>query len=356
MTERTYGVDVSSFQSKDMSRYPDSKFAIVKSTQGTYYHNPNHEGQLASAKQAGMQVMEYHYANFSNNANEAVTEAQYALSHTKLAKGSYIWLDWEAGDGNKVNYSPADNTEAILAFMNIISSAGYKTGLYAGAALMRNNIHTSIILSKYPNSLWVASYPVTRAVSEPDFNYFPSMNGVAIWQFTSNWKGLNVDANVMLIDIFKNSSAVEAGDDDMSFHPEVKYDQLGVFKVNNKNGADLFKEDTLATKIGHKDYGTSWKISRANNGAVCAGGNQWFSQADGLTKINPLAVNEKAPAVCKITDPKAFTQADAKPGKGIEHLPKGNTYKVFGRVGKYLIVYGKDGGKYLDGDKASIVL
>lgn len=51
-----------------------------------------------------------------------------------------------------------------------------------------------------------------------------------------------------------------------------------------------------------------------------------------------------------------MTQAETKPSAGIEHLPKGNSYKVFGRVGKYLIVYGKNGGKYLSADKCKIIL
>ena len=37
--------------------------------------------------------------------------------------------------------------------------------------------------------------------SEPDFGYFPSMDGVAIWQFTDNWKGMSVDGNISLIDL-----------------------------------------------------------------------------------------------------------------------------------------------------------
>ena len=32
------------------------------------------------------------------------------------------------------------------------------------------------------------------------------MNGVAIWQFCDNWKGLNVDGNISLIDLHKETA------------------------------------------------------------------------------------------------------------------------------------------------------
>ena len=38
-------------------------------------------------------------------------------------------------------------------------------------------------------------------IDTPNFGYFPSMNGVAMWQFTDNWHGLGVDGNITLIDL-----------------------------------------------------------------------------------------------------------------------------------------------------------
>lgn len=52
MTEvkaRSYGVDVSSYQSSIVS-YAGAKFAIVKLTQGTGYINPKAAAQIKSAK------------------------------------------------------------------------------------------------------------------------------------------------------------------------------------------------------------------------------------------------------------------------------------------------------------------
>ena len=95
-----------------------------------------------------------------------------------------------------VTGSKAANTAAIVAFMDACKKAGYKVGLYSGASLMRSAIDTKKIVKRYGTCLWVASYPTMAAVSSADFNYFPSMDGVLIWQFTSNWHGLGVDGNV----------------------------------------------------------------------------------------------------------------------------------------------------------------
>ncbi len=73
--------------------------------------------------------------------------------------------------------------------------------MYSGASLLRNNLNTKQIVAKFGTCLWVASYPVSGRVNVANFNYFPSMDGVAIWQFTDNWHGLNVDGNINVIDL-----------------------------------------------------------------------------------------------------------------------------------------------------------
>lgn len=94
--------------------------------------------------------------------------------------------------------------------MDTVAGAGYNPLLYSGASLLKNNVDTARIIAKYPNSLWVAAYPLGNgvAVTEPDFGYFPSIDGVGIWQFTDNWKGLNVDGNISLVDLKDDGKTV----------------------------------------------------------------------------------------------------------------------------------------------------
>src|SRR5699024_3174427 len=116
-----------------------------------------------------------------------------------LPKGSYIACDYETGSGNNIYGGKTPTANAIIAFMDTIKNAGYKPLLYASSSVLQNNIDTNSVIAKYPNSLWVASYAISGRIDSPNFNYFPSMNGVSIWQFTDNWKGLSVDGNIAVL-------------------------------------------------------------------------------------------------------------------------------------------------------------
>ena len=206
--KRSYGVDVSSYNAADLSSMAHSgaKFAIVKLSEGTGYQNPKAQAQISSAKANNMLIMGYHYAHFGADSNRAVQEGNYTVNSAKYAGlpvGSHLACDWEVDDNNATNGGRVPSANAILAFLDTIVTAGYKPLLYSGAALLQGNIDTGKVLAKYPNCLWVAAYPLGNGVSAstPDFGYFPSMDGVAIWQFTDNWRGLNVDGNISLIDL-----------------------------------------------------------------------------------------------------------------------------------------------------------
>ena len=153
----------------------------------------------------------YHFATFGNSVSRAKAEAKFFVARAKylnISKKRYLALDWEAGDGNVVTSSPYSNTKAILAFMGVIHDAGYKVMLYSSASLLLSAIDTEKVVRKYGTCLWVAAYPYSGATSKPDFNYFPSMNGVAIWQFTDNWCGLNVDGNITLKELITDTVKV----------------------------------------------------------------------------------------------------------------------------------------------------
>ena len=365
---KIYGVDVSSFQEKDMS-YEGAKFAIVKITEGTSYVNSNAAAQLANAKAKGMTQMGYHFATFGANATVAVSEASFAIKNevaVGLPKGTVLACDWETGDGNDITGGTNASASAILVFMDTIAAAGYKPMLYSGASLLRNNINTASILAKYPNSLWVASYPTSGASTTPDFNYFPSMDGVAIWQFTDSWKGLSVDGNVMLIDITKASTAQKTATPvnlsekmEVTVHPVVKYDVKRVFVVTNKAGATLYDNYDLKKSIGTRAQNTSYVVLDEKNGAIKVGKNQWFDGRAGFTKSNPIAYDDYKSGTLKVmldhTHVLDAPKADA--GK-VYTLEKGAKYKFSGRSGRFLALSDKYKGKvvYVTGNRAYIVL
>ena len=204
--KRSYGVDVSSYNGTNLSEFSNlgAKYAFVKVSEGLDYRNPKAEAQIKSAKDNGMMVSGYHYARFSANSGVAVQEGHYAVNSAVavgLPKDSYLACDWETGSGNVTNQGYEASADAILAFLDVIVAAGYKPLLYSGKSLLTNNVNVKKITAKYGTCLWVASYKTMNRQDAADFGYFPSMDNIAIWQFSSNWYGLDVDANITLIDL-----------------------------------------------------------------------------------------------------------------------------------------------------------
>ena len=212
--KRSYGVDVSSFQGTDLTKYANlgAKYAFVKVSEGLDYRNPKAQAQINSAKDNGMMVSGYHYARFSANSDVAVQEGHCAVNSAVavgLPKGSYLACDWETGSGNVTNQGYEASSDAILAFMDTVATAGYKPLLYSGKSLLTNNVNVKKITDKYGACLWVASYKTMNRQDTADFGYFPSMDNIAIWQFSSNWYGLNVDANITLIDLKSDAPSLK---------------------------------------------------------------------------------------------------------------------------------------------------
>ena len=223
MASRQYVVDVAAYQNTSLAAYHNAgaKAVFVKLTEGTGYFNPKATAQIRSAHAHNMYVHAYHFATFGSSMTRAREEAKWFIKRAKvlnISKKRYMALDWETGDGNVVSNGKTVSTRAVIAFMNEVKKAGYKVMLYSGASALRNNVDASTIVKKYGACLWVASYATMGRIDTPNFGYFPSMNGVAMWQFTDNWRGLNVDGNVALIDLHAEKKPVLNKD----YKPSVK--------------------------------------------------------------------------------------------------------------------------------------
>lgn len=268
MSSKTYGVDVASYQATDMAVYhkAGASFAIVKLTEGTDYVNPKASKQVDSSRANHLYTHAYHFARFGSSVSQAKKEAAYFIKQAKkedISQKRMLWLDWESGSGNTVTGPKASNTAAILAFMDAVKAAGWRPGLYSGASLMRTAIDTSQVVKKYGTCLWVASYPTMDAVSTANFNYFPSMDGVAIWQFTSNWHGLGVDGNVAVAEI----NATEPAPKPKPKPKDTSADFNHVVKVKNLGPGKASWKVRLLSKDGHYTdsyvhQGSSWKTAK----------------------------------------------------------------------------------------------
>lgn len=366
--KRSYGVDLASYQSTNVS-YTGAKFAIVKLTQGTDYLNPKAGTQIKSAKANGLLVGGYFYANHSNSVSRARAEAKYAVAKAKalgIPEGSYIADDFEQGSGNSVNGGVQANTDAIMAAMQVIKDAGYQPLIYSGAFVLRNHMSITRIVKSFGTCLWVASYKVSGRQDYADFNYFPSMEGVAIWQFTDNYRGLNVDGNISLIDLKISShnhqaKSTKKNTESFSQHPVVRWNIGAVAVVSNSKGAYVYTDSKLTKRESDKlkPQGSLWQVFGIKDGAIQVGKNQWFDGRAVYVKANPIAYNDQKHGVAKIISEHTHALDAPKPdAKKVYPLKLGSKVEIQGRVGRFLKIKELHNGKqvYVTGNHAYIVL
>ena len=367
--KRSYGVDVASYQSTIVN-YAGAKFALVKLTEGTGYINPKASSQIKSAKAQGLYVGGYFYANHSESVSRAKSEAKYAVEKAKalgIPKGAVIADDFENVDGNSVKAKYKSlNTDAVLTAMQVIKDAGYKPLIYSGASILRTCLNSSRIVKTFGTCIWVASYKISGRQDRADFNYFPAMDGVAIWQFADNYRGYEVDGNICLIDLKISSHNYQSKSanltaESLSQHPIVKYDVGAVAVVSNTKGAYVYTSSKLDKRESDKPkpQGSMWKCFGIEDGAIKVGKSQFFDGRAVYVKANPIAYNDTKHAVAKIiADHTHALDAPKADAKKVYPLKLGSKIEIQGRVGRFLKIKQLHNGKqvYFTGNHAYIVL
>ena len=181
-------VDVASHQGYDISEILEeagTTNTIIKVSESTSYLNPCLSAQVSQSNPIGF----YHFAWFGGNEEEAEAEARYFLANVpKQVK--YLVLDYE----DHASASVQRNTNACLRFMQMIADAGYKPIYYSYKPFTLDNVDYQQILAQFPNSLWIAGYGLNDGTA--NFEYFPSMDGIRWWQYSSN----PFDKNIVLLD------------------------------------------------------------------------------------------------------------------------------------------------------------
>lgn len=326
---KSLGVDVSAYQGTDMSGYAraGAKFCIVKTTEGTNWVNSKAAAQIASAKANSMMVMGYHFAHCGGDSNAARNEANYAINHARsmgIPQHSYIAMDFETdASGNK-----QANTNAAIAFMQTVRNAGYLPLFYSGSYYMNQHFDTEQIVKAFPGSLWIASYKVMGRQDAPDFNYFPSRNGIAIWQFTDNLKGMGVDGNINVLPL--NFLVPEQPKpSNPTYQTTVHFldsqngnREVGTQKVSGHNG------DKVSYNVPnnyHANSGQSNQVTVSNNGNVnvyVSHNTQLESKNESLTRIVKGALTNTTTGT---TATYQYSQTKQVPVNGTKDLVTGQT-------------------------------
>lgn len=201
---RAQGTDLSRYQGyTDVKGQASDEFAIAQIggvNSGGIYTQDTYHSQVATGIAQGLRMHTYIWYQVGSDISKAKQCMDYFLPRVQTPKGSLVALDYEDG----ASASVAANTDAILYGMNRIKQAGYTPIYYSYKPYTLAHVDYKRILAKFPNSLWIAAYKDYNVTTVPDYAYFPSMDGVGMWQFTSCYRGGGLDGNVDLTNITQN--------------------------------------------------------------------------------------------------------------------------------------------------------
>lgn len=301
-----HGVDWSRYQGANgIFGYGHDKFAICQIggvNGGGMYGQTTYETQVASAIAQGKRAHTYIWYQVGGNASLGEQVLNTFLPQVQTPKGSIVALDYESG----ASADKQANTNAILHGMRMIKAAGYTPMYYSYKPYTVANVYADQIIREFPNSLWMAAYPNYAVTPKPNYNVFPSMDGVAIYQFTSTYIAGGLDGNVDLTGITDNGYT--KNNNPQTQTPAISQGQ----QADNTPKSDIAVGNQVKVKFGAGSWATgeaipSWVKGRTYNVAqvsgnrvLLAGINSWINKAD-VEIISVSSAPIQAPATSTYT-------------------------------------------------------
>jgi lysozyme len=237
------GIDVSHWQNDidwEKVKADGVQFVFVKATQGTKYVDDKFLSNVKGAVGAGLHVGAYHFATFDTVA-EAKAEAKYFLSNVKGLHLDYpLVLDLEQ---DKANVSNSQLTDAAVAFLEELESAGYFAMLYTGKSFLESQLDEKRLK---PYSIWVARYNDTLG------------RDADVWQYTSSGKVNGIKGNVDMnwsyrdfaLEIKQMKNSAHVAPPKPKYHTVIKGDNAT--KICKKYSVTLSQLDKLNPSV--KDW------------------------------------------------------------------------------------------------------
>lgn len=280
------GVDWSRYQGANgIFGYGHDKFAICQIggvNGGGMYGQTTYETQVASAIAQGKRAHTYIWYQVGGNTSLGEQVLNTFLPQVQTPKGSIVALDYESG----ASADKQANTNAILHGMRMIKAAGYTPMYYSYKPYTLANVYVDQIIREFPNSLWMAAYPDYNVTPTPNYNVFPSMDGVAIYQFTSTYIAGGLDGNIDLTGITDNGYTKNNNPETQT--PAISQGQ----QADNTPKSDIAVGNQVKVKFGANTWATgeaipSWVKGRtydvaqvSGNRVLLAGINSWINKAD----------------------------------------------------------------------------
>ncbi|WP_270336179.1 LysM peptidoglycan-binding domain-containing protein [Streptococcus macedonicus] len=300
------GVDWSRYQGANgIFGYGHDKFAIAQIggvNGGGIYGQTTYETQVASAIAQGKRAHTYIWYQVGGDASLGEQVLNTFLPQIQTPKGSIVALDYESG----ASADKQANTNAILHGMRMIKAAGYTPMYYSYKPYTVANVYVDQIIREFPNSLWMAAYPDYNVTPTPNYNVFPSMDGVAIYQFTSTYIAGGLDGNIDLTGITDNGYTKH--DNPKTNTPAISQGQ----QADNTPKSDIAAGNQVKVKFSANNWATgqaipSWVKGRtydvaqvSGNRVLLAGINSWINKSD-VEIISVSSAPIQAPATSTYT-------------------------------------------------------
>ncbi|EGP5151426.1 LysM peptidoglycan-binding domain-containing protein [Enterococcus faecium] len=267
------GVDWSIYQGENgRFGYAHDKFAIAQI--GGYngaglYDQWTYSTQVASAIAQGKRAHTYIWWDVWGSQAIAKQTMDYFLPKIQTPKGSIVAIDFEGGASS----NKQANTDAILYGMCRIKAAGYTPMLYSGKPFLLANAYYQQVIKEFPDSLWISAYPDYNVTPTPNWNIFPSLDGIGIYQFTSTYIAGGLDGNIDLTGITDNGYT--GSDKPVTDTPATDAGE----EANDTPKSEIKVGDTVKVNFSAKNWvtgeaipqwvkGESYKVQQVNGNKV----------------------------------------------------------------------------------------
>jgi len=295
-----FGVDWARYQGvSGVFGYSSDKFVISQlggTVHGSIYEQYTYPTQVASAIAAGKRAHTYLWGEFGSSKAQAKAMLDYMLPKVQTPKGSIVALDYEDGaSGDK-----QANTDAIMYALKRIKDAGYTPMLYGYLNYFNAHVYLGQVSGTY--KLWLGEYPDYKVTPKPNYNYFPSWENVALFQFTSTYIAGGLDGNVDLTGITDNGYT-------HSDNPKTDTPAINAGKIaDDTPKRDIKAGDKVKVKFNAKHWATgeslpSWvqgqtyTIKSVSGSKVLLSSiNSWIAKSNvEILQTKPVASNTKLP-------------------------------------------------------------
>ncbi|MGS6025291.1 LysM peptidoglycan-binding domain-containing protein [Limosilactobacillus fermentum] len=303
--DRYYGTDNSRYQSGVRNMTGSDSFTINQ--MGGYtpsygiYDDYTYATKTNQSTAVGINPHNYIWDQTGADQNATRVMLNYFLSRVRTPYGSIVALDYESGASG----DEEANTQNVLYGMRMIKNAGFTPMIYSYRYYLNDHLNVSEILAEFPNSVWIAGYQTGPSVW-PNYNYFPSMNGVAIWQY-SDYNGTQ-DLDVDLTGITRNGYANGSGTSTTSGTTNAQ-----ASAKDKSNATDAKKANQAAAASAGGASGSTYTVRAGDTLSSIASRygttTSALARANGISNVNLIYVGQtlKVSGVTTTTTTSTYT-------------------------------------------------